>query len=159
MNEEKLTTADRKTLKLDLKISYIVGLFFLVAAILFIVVIFFGGTLFGFKPKDGFIHRSIYIFSIFFFIMVIVWTSYFKHYIDLIKGVKVSLTLNQFQLVTEKDKTYLISNDMQYRRIEVYEGLLKFIDSNRSLKIELAKHSKAMLFISHDTHNYLNKPI
>ncbi len=91
--------------------------------------------------------------------MALVWTSYLKHYIDLIKGVKVSLTLSEFKVVTEKDKTYLISKDTQYGRIEVYEGLLKFIDLNRPLKIQLAKHSKAMLFISHDTDNYLNKPI
>ncbi len=159
MTEDKLTTDDRKTIKLDLKISYIIGLFFLVAVLLFIVLIYFGGTFFGFKPTDGFVQRGIYIFSIFFFIMALVWTSYLKHYIDLIKGVKVSLTLSEFKVVTEKDKTYLISKDTQYGRIEVYEGLLKFIDLNRPLKIQLAKHSKAMLFISHDTDNYLNKPI
>ena len=159
MIEEKLTTADRKTIKLDLKISYIVGLFFLVAFLLFFLLIYFGGTLFGFKPKDGFIQRGIYIFSIFFFITALVWTSYFKHHIDLIKGVKVYLTLDQFQLFTKKGKTYLISNDPHYTRIEICEDLLKIIDTSRPLKIQLAKHSKAILFISHDTDNYLDKPI
>ena len=159
MIEEKLTTADRRSLKLDLKMSYILGLILLVAVILFIFLVYFGGTLFGFKPKDGVILRGIYVFSGFLVFMIIVWASYFKHYIDLIKGVKVNLTLNQYQLVTEKGKTYLISNDPQYGRIEVYKGLLDFIDSNRPLKIELAKYSKSMLFISHDTDNYLDKPI
>ena len=159
MTEEKLTTADRKTIKLDLNISYIVGLLFLIAVILFIVLIFFGGTLIGFKPKDGFIDRSLFVFAIFFIAMVILWTSYFKHYVDLVKGKKVCLILNQYTLTTEKDKTYLVSNEPQYERIEIYEGIIPFIDSSRPLKIELAKHSKAMLFISHDTDNYLDKPI
>lgn len=159
MMEENLTKEDRKTIKLELKIAYLVGLFFLVAMLLFILLAIFGIKLFGFNIKDGFIQRGFYIFSAFFFMMAIVWAFFIKHYIDLIKGVKVSLTLNQYELVTEKDKAFLISDDPQYGRIEIYEGLLNFIDSKRPLKIEFAKKSKVLLFISHDTDNYLIKPI
>jgi len=159
MTENKLTIDDRKKIKIGLKISYFVGLIFLISVLLFILLIYFGGTLFGFNPKDGFTQRGIYILSIFFFLMVLIWTSYFKHYIDLIKGVRIDLTLNQYQLVTKKNKTILISNDAQYGQIEIYESLLKFIDSSRPLNIQLAKYSKIILFISHDSDNYLDKPI
>ena len=135
MTEEKLTIDDRKKIKLDLKVSFILGAIFLVAVLLFIVITFAVGALFDIKLKEGFLVRASYIFGAFFLLFCFVWGSYIKHYVDLVKGIKVTLNLTSYKIETEKDKSFIISNTPNYERIEIYEGYIQFINVTKPLKI------------------------
>lgn len=159
MTEEKLTISDRNVLKLNIKVSIVLGVLFLVAVLLFIIITFVVGTVFNVHLKEGFIMRASYIFGIFFLLFCFVWGSYFKYYVDLVKGIKVTLNLTNYKIETEKDKSFIISDTPYYERIEIYEGYIPFIDVNRPLKIQLAKESKEIVFVSNDKDNYLDKPL
>ncbi|HKC67690.1 MAG TPA: hypothetical protein VKG26_05630 [Bacteroidia bacterium] len=157
MTEEKLTSTDRKRILMHLKNSYLAGLGFLVAVLLFMAITHSGFALFGLNHHANWLKRIVSVFSVFFFIVCVVAASYYNHYLDLINGKKISLTINRYKIVTIKRYAYLITDIPKYNRIELDADQLPFINRNQPLKLELAKRSELMLFLSNGTENYLDK--
>jgi hypothetical protein len=159
LTEEKLTAADRKIVREEIKASIRVGIVFLLfgALILFLA---FGASLVHISISHIFMVRMISVFCIYFLVVLFVWFSYFQHYMDLIKGAKIKLHLHRYELIVKKRRTYLISMDWQegqHEHLEIEEEMLPHITLNRPLMLELGKRSNVILFISHDTDNYLHK--
>jgi hypothetical protein len=158
MNEEKLTSADRKRIFLHLKNSYLAGFGFLVAVLLFMAITHSGFALFGLNHHANWLKRIVSVFGVFVFIACLVAVSYYNSYLDLINGKKISLTINKYKIVSKKHIYYLVTDIPNYERIEIDEEQVPFINRNQPLNIQLAKRSWLILFISNGVDNYLDKP-
>jgi hypothetical protein len=157
MIEEKLTPADRKYILYDLKNSFIAGFGFLAAVLLFMAVTHSGFALFGLSHHANWLKRILITFGFCLFIVCIVAVSYYNHYLDLINGKKIILTLNKYKIVSKKHNHYLVSDIPQYNRIHIDVEHLRYINRNQPLNIQLAKRSHLILFISNGADNYLSK--
>jgi len=158
MTEEKLTPADRKHILFDLKNSFLAGFGFLAAVLIFMAITHSGFALFGFSHHANWIKRILITFSACVFVFCIVAVSYYNHYLDLINGKKIKLTINKYKIVSKKHIHYLVTDIPNYQRIEIDEEQLPYINRNQPLNIELAKRSWLVLFISNGADNYLHKP-
>ncbi|MGZ3861702.1 MAG: hypothetical protein ACXVPN_00545 [Bacteroidia bacterium] len=157
MVEEKLSITDRKVIREEIKASYVVGIAFLIFGA-FILFIFFGASLMHINISHIFIVRAVSIYGIYFLVTLFVWVSYYQHYMDLIKGAKIKVELNTYELVVKKKRTYLVSEEWKHEQhLEIDESILPHIDTLKPLKLELGKRSHVILFISHDAENYLNR--
>jgi hypothetical protein len=157
MNEEKLTSTDRKRIFLHLKNSYLAGFGFLVAVLIFMAITHSGFALFGLSHHANWLKRIASVFGVFFFIACLVAVSYYNSYLDLINGKKISLTINKYKIIQKKYTYYLVTDIPNYHRIEIEEEQIPFINRNQPLHIELAKRSWLILFISNGADNYLDK--
>lgn len=157
MTEEKLTSADRKYILYDLKNSFIAGFGFLAAVLLFMAITHSGFALFDFNHHVNWIKRIFITFGLSLFIFCIVAVSYYNHYMDLITGKKIILTLSRYKIISKKHNHYLITNIPNYRRIHIDEDHIKFINRTQPLNIQVAKRSHLILFLSNGADNYLHK--
>ncbi|HTA62722.1 MAG TPA: hypothetical protein VK835_09715 [Bacteroidia bacterium] len=157
MVEEKLTAADRKHIFLDLKNSYLAGFGFLAAVLLFMAITHSGFALFDFNHHVNWVKRIFITFGLCLFIFCIVAVSYYNHYLDLITGKKITLTLNKYEIVSKKNNHYLATDIPNYPRIYIDEDHLPHINRQQPLNIQLAKRSELILFISNGANNYLHK--
>jgi predicted PurR-regulated permease PerM len=158
MTEEKLTRTDRKRIFVNLKNSYLAGFGFLLAVLIFMAITHSGFALFGLNHHANWLKRIVSVFSVFFFVACLVAISYYNSYLDLINGKKVVLNINRYKIVNLKRSVYLVTDIPNYRRIELDEEQLPFINRKQPLRLELAKRSWLILFISNGTDNYLDKP-
>ncbi|HXU26198.1 MAG TPA: hypothetical protein VN698_03120 [Bacteroidia bacterium] len=159
MTEEKLTAADKKYILYDLKNSFIAGFVFLAIVLLFMTITHSGFAIFDFDHHVNWVKRIFITFGLFLFIFCIVALSYYNHYMDLITGKKITLTLHKYKIVSKKHNHYLVTDIENYHRIHIHEDHIQFINSNQPLNIQLAKRSHLILFISHGADNYLSKPV
>jgi hypothetical protein len=158
MTEEKLTPADRKYILYDLKNSFLAGFGFLAAVLLFMAITHSGFALFGLSHHANWLKRILITFGFCFFIVCIVAVSYYNHYLDLIAGKKIILTINKYKIVSKKHNHYLVSDVPNYKRIHIDADHIPHINRNQPLNIQLAKRSHLILFISNGADNYLLKP-
>jgi len=157
MIEEKLSSADRKRIFYELKNSYLAGFGFLAAVLLFMAITHSGFALFDFNHHVNWIKRIFITFGLCLFIFCLVAVSYYNHYLDLIAGKKVLLTINKYKIVSKKHNHYLVSDTPNYNRIHIDADHLPYINRNQPLNIHLAKRSELILFISNGADNYLHK--
>ena len=158
MTEEKLTPADRKHIFLELKNSYLAGFGFLAAVLLFMAITHSGFAIFDFNHHVNWIKRIFITFGLCLFIFCLVAVSYYNHYLDLISGKKIILTLNRYKIINKKHNHYLVTNIPNYRRIHIDEEHIAHINRTQPLNIQLAKRSHLILFVSNGADNYLHKP-
>jgi hypothetical protein len=159
MIEEKLSSADRKYILYDLKNSFIAGFGFLVAVLLFMAITHSGFALFGLSHHANWLKRILITFGLCVFIFSIVAVSYYNHYLDLITGKKIVLTLSNYKIVSIKHNHYLVSDTPNYNRIYIDAEHLRYVNRNQPLNIQLAKRSELILFISNGADNYLSKAV
>lgn len=157
MTEEKLTKTDRKRIFKHLKNSYLAAIGFLVAVIIFMAITHSGFALFGLNHHGNWLKRIISVFGFCVLICAVVGLSYYNHYMDLITGKKISMVVDRYKIVTLKRACFIVTDIPNYKRIEIEEEQLPFINRKQPLKIELAKRSEHMLFLSNGADNYLDK--
>jgi hypothetical protein len=157
MIEEKLTPADRKHIFRELKNSYLAGFGFLAAVLLFMAITHGGFALFELNHHANWLKRILITFGLCLFIVCIVAVSYYNHYLDLINGKKIVLTINKYKIVSKKHNHYLVTNIPNYNRIHIDEEHIPHINRTQPLNIQLAKRSHQILFISNGADNYLHK--
>ena len=157
MTEIDLNISDKKRLKSDIKISLVIGLLF--SVVLVIIVGLVPGILFiiGKRPSKGFVSRGLYILALLFIpFLVISWTNLLK-YIDLKKGKKYNFKTEDYEVLKEKDKAFILTKGDVKHKIKIDNLLIEFVKSPKPLVIEISKLSKFLLFISHDNKNLLDK--
>ena len=157
MKEEKLTPADRKHLFIDIKNSYLVGFGFLTIVLFFMVVIHSGFALFSISDYANWLHRILITFGFCLFLSCMVTLSYYDHYLDLIAGKKISLTIHKYKIVCKRNIYYLVTTIPNYNRIEIDEEHILHINRTQPLNVQLAKRSQSILFISNSSSNYLHR--
>jgi hypothetical protein len=157
MEETEMTVADKRTLRQGIKLSLIIGLFFC-GALVFIVgiipaVMFFIGR----QLTDGFVNRGLFILGLLFIpFLAISWKSLLK-FIDIRQGKKIRIESSQFEIQKTKRSVYIRTNDNPEQRFEIWDELVPLLNLTRPIKIEIAKMSKTIIFISNDNHNLLDK--
>ena len=158
MTEEiELSQADKTTLKQNIKVSLIVGLLFCVALVLIVAIVPAFFLLFGKQPTEGFVSRGLLILGLLFLpFLGISWKNFLK-YVDIKRGKKLVIVTTDFEINKTKSSVSLRLIDNDNRKIEVWEGLLPFINISKPLKIHIAILSKTIIFISHDNKNLLDE--
>ena len=157
MTQTDLTINDKSRLKDDIKLSLIIVLIFSVALVILVVLIPVALFLFGKSLSDGFLTRGLYILGLLFLPFLAVSRRNLLKYIDLQKGKKVRLKFVDYEIVSKRDNVSIVNNDNTKQKVEIDEKLLKFIDLTQPLTIELSLLTDSLLFISHDSHNWLDK--
>jgi len=157
MQETEMTVADKKSLRQSIKNSLIIGLLFCIA-LAFIVgiipaVMFFIGR----QLTDGFVNRGLFILGLLFIpYLAVSWKSLLK-FIDIRRGKKISIETSQYEIQKTKRSVYIRTNDNPKHRFEIWDELVPLLNLTRPIKIEVAKISKTIIFISNDNHNLLDK--
>ena len=157
MQETEMTDTDKKTLKKSIKFSLIIGLLFVVA------VVFIGGIipvfifLIGRQPAHGFVTRGLYILGLLFIpFLVISWKNLLK-YIDIRQGKKLRIESREYEIQKTKNSVYIRTTENQEQSFEIWDELLPLLDLTQPIKIEIAKISKEIIFISNNTENLIDK--
>jgi hypothetical protein len=157
MTYADLNNNDKSQLRADIKISMVIGLLFSVALVIIVGLIPGVMFIFGKRPSDGFVTRSLYIIGLLFIPFVAVsWTNILK-YIDLKKGKKIIIKTVNYDVINKKDSAYILTSGDNNQKIKIDNELVPFIKLSQPLTIEISKLAKMLLFISHDNDNLLDK--
>lgn len=157
MTETDLNIDDKSRLKADIKISLVIGLLFTIVLVVLVGLVPGIMFLFGKKPSDGFMSRCLFILGLLFLpFLIISWTNVLK-YFDLRKGKKNVLNTENYELVTGKDNSFILTSDNAKQKIKISNEIVKFIKPEQPLTIEICILSKLILFISHDSINLIDK--
>jgi hypothetical protein len=157
MTYADLNNNDKSQLRADIKISMVIGLLFSVALVIIVGLIPGVMFIFGKRPSDGFVTRSLYIIGLLFIPFVAVsWTNILK-YIDLKKGKKIIIKTVNYDVINKKDSAYILTSGDNNQKIKIDNELVPFIKLPQPLTIEISKLAKMLLFISHDNDNLLDK--
>jgi len=157
MTQADLTINDKARLKDDIKLSLIIGVIFSIALVILVGLIPLILFLFGNSPSDGFLTRGLYIIGLLFLpFLAISWDNLLK-YIDLQKGRKLILKIIDYEIINKKGKVFIINKDNTKQKVEIDDKLVEFMDLAQPVTIELSPLTKSLLFISHDSNNWLDK--
>ena len=157
MTEADLNNHDKFQLRVDIKISMLLGFLFSLALVIIGGLILGVMFIFGKRPFDGFVTRSLYIIGLLFIpFLAISWTNILK-YIDLKKGKKIIIKTDDYTVIYKKDIVYILTSSDDKQKIKIDSKLVSFIKLSQPLKIEISKLTKSLLFISHDNDNLLDK--
>jgi len=157
MIEKELNNNDKLRLRADIKISMMLGFLFSIALVIIVGLIPGVMFVFGKRPSDGFVTRSLYIFGLLLIpFLVISWTNILK-YIDLRKGKKLIYKMDDYEVINKKETAYLLTHGDNKQKIKINNELVPLINASQPLTIEISNLSKSLLFISHDRDNLLDK--
>ena len=157
MTETELNNNDIVRLRADIKISMVLGLLFSLALVIIFGLILGVMFIFGNRPSEGFVTRCLYFIGLLFILFqAISWTNILK-YIDLRKGKKLIFKTDDYEIINKKDTAYILTHGDNNQRIKIDKQLVPFINLSQPLTMEISYLSKALLFISHDNDNLLDK--
>ena len=157
MTKADLTINDKSRLKDDIKLSLIIGLIFSVALAIIVGLIPLILFLLGKSPSHDFLTRGLFIIGLLFLpFLVVSWKNLLK-YIELQNGKKLTLKVDDYEIINTKGKSFIINMDNTRQKVEIDQKLMKFIDLTQPLTVELSPLTNSLLFISHDSHNLLDK--
>ena len=157
MQEIDINTIDRKRIRSDIWVSMFLGTVFLLALIGLVAIVFFVGVLLKANPSAGVVDRVMYfLIGVIILYVALLYPNFIK-LIDLVKGKKVVLNLSSYTIDNIKDNHYVISNDIKYGKIEIYDDLVPEIKTDLPLQIEISKYSRIVLYISNDKENLLER--
>ena len=157
MQETEMTAADKKTLRQSIKLSLIIGLLFCVALVLIVGIIPAVVFLIGRHLTDGFVNRGLFILGLLFIpLLAISWKGLLK-FVDIRRGKKIRIESSQYEIQKTKSSVYIRTTDNPEQRFEIWDELIPHLNLTRPIKIEIAKISKTIIFISNDNHNLLDK--
>jgi hypothetical protein len=157
MTYADLNNNDKSQLRADIKISMVIGLLFSVALVIIVGLIPGVMFIFGKRPSDGFVTRSLYIIGLLFIPFVAVSLTNILKYIDLKKGKKIIIKTVNYDVINKKDSAYILTSGDNNQKIKIDNELVPFIKLSQPLTIEISKLAKMLLFISHDNDNLLDK--
>jgi len=111
----------------------------------------------GKRPSHDFLTRGLYIIGLLFIpFLAISWTNILKC-IDLKKGKKLIIKTDSYEIINKKDTAYVLTFGDNKQKIKIDNELVRFIKLSQPLTMEISKVAKSLLFISHDSHNLLDK--
>lgn len=111
MIELQLTREDKKKIKADIKISFIlIGLFYLVLFTM-IAITFFALLLLKRPLTSGFANRGIFIAMLLVLPLIALSWQNILQYIDLKKGKKLQFQIKDYQLLQTKKKIYFLTKN------------------------------------------------
>lgn len=155
MKEIELTEENKITLKKHMKFDLFLVILFFSALALFVGIIPLILLIF-LKPAEGFLNRSLLIMCFLFIPFIGVIWKVLKINKDIRGGKKLRFEIEKFEIKKEKKSTVIIDNRTQ-NKFKVDEYLIRFIETEKPIKIEIAKLSKELLFISNGEENYITK--
>ncbi len=155
MKEIELTEENKITLKKYMKFDLFLVILFFTALVLFVGIIPLILLIFQ-KPAEGFLNRSLLIMCFLFIPFIGVIWKVVKIYRDVRSGKKLSFEIEKFEIKKEKKSTVIIDNRTQ-NKFKVDEYLIPYIETEKPIKIEIAKLSKELLFISNGEENFITK--
>lgn len=156
MTERDLTETDVKRIKVDIKLTMIIGLLFTVAMIVLVFIIPTILTLFK-KSADGFVKRGLIIVGLLSLpLLVFSWKSIVM-YIDLQIGKKRKFRTSDYVIKKEKNGFVLRTMTPLKLKFDLYDNLPDLIRIDEPITIETTKLSKTLLFISQNNENLLEK--
>jgi hypothetical protein len=156
MTEKKLTEADRKRIKDEIKLTSIIALIFSIALIILVLIVPLILHFFG-KTADGFGRRSLYVMcglSLPFLAMS--WGNLFK-FIDLKRGKKLNFKTTDYEIKKEKEDFVLKVKSPIEVEFDLYNKIPTLLKTKESLTLETTRLSKTLLFISQDNENLLER--
>jgi hypothetical protein len=80
----------------------------------------------------------------------------FKIYRDVRSGKKLRFEIEKYEIKNDKKSMMLVDINTQ-KKFEVAEYLLPYIETEKPIRIEIAKFSEQLLFISNGEENYIEK--
>jgi uncharacterized membrane protein YqjE len=155
MKEIELTEENKITLKKYMKFDLFLVILFFSASVLFVGIIPLILLIFQ-KPAEGFLNRSLLIMCFLFIPFIGVIWKVLKIYRDIRSGKKLRFEIEKFEIKKEKKSTVIIDNRTQ-NKFKVDEYLIPYIETEKPIKIEIAKLSKELLFISNGEENFITK--
>jgi uncharacterized membrane protein YqjE len=155
MKEIELTEENKITLKKYMKFDLFLVILFFSASVLFVGIIPLILLIFQ-KPAEGFLNRSLLIMCFLFIPFIGVIWKVLKIYRDIRSEKKLRFEIEKFEIKKEKKSTVIIDNRTQ-NKFKVDEYLIPYIETEKPIKIEIAKLSKELLFISNGEENFITK--
>ena len=155
MTEIELTKENKITLKKYIKFDlFLVILFFSAFVILIGVIPLI--LLILTKPSEGFLRRSLLVMFLLFIPFIGVTWKVLKIYRDVRSGKKLRFEIEKYEIKNDKKSIVLVDINTQ-KKFEVAEYLLPYIETEKPIRIEIAKFSEQLLFISNGEENYIEK--
>ena len=62
-----------------------------------------------------------------------------------------------YEIINKKGKFYIINKDNTKQKVEIDDKLVELINLTQPLTVERSPLTNSLLFISHDSHNLLDK--
>ena len=155
MKEIELTNEDKITLKKYIKFDLFLIIMFFSVLIIIVGIIPLILLIFQ-KPAEGFFNRSLFTIGLLFIPFIGVIWKVIKVYRDIQNGKKLRFEIEKFEIRKEKKSTILIDIKTQHE-FKVDEYLIPYIETEKPIKIEIAKLSKELLFISNGENNFITE--
>ncbi len=155
MKEIELTQENKITLKKYIKFDLFLVILFFSAFVLLIGVIPLILLIFT-KPTEGFLKRSLLVMCLLFIPFLGVLWKVFKIYRDVRSGKKLRFEIEKYEIKNDKKSMVLVDINTQ-KKFEVAEYLIPYIETEKPIRIEIAKFSEQLLFISNGEENYIEK--
>lgn len=156
MTEGSLTNRDIERIRIDINLGLIFAAGIVIAGL---VLIGIGMIVISFflSPKEGILTRTLMILfgGLIFYVLII--SRHFLQFFELRRGKKICFTTNDFKIKRSRNGLKLVTNSPIKLSFLIHDGLDKVIDSKQSLNFEVAKLSKTLLFLSHDSENLIEK--
>lgn len=155
MKEIELTQENKITLKKYIKFDLFLVILFFSAFVLLIGIIPLILLIFT-KPTEGFIKRSLFVMFLLFIPFIGVLWKVLKIYRDVSSGKKLRFEIEKYEIKNDKKSMVLVDINTQ-KKFEFAEYLLPYIETEKPIRIEIAKFSEQLLFISNGEENYIEK--
>jgi len=157
MIETELTDADKKRIKTEIRLTFIIIILFTLALILLVGIGFGIANLFGVHPTEAYDKRVLLGAGLLFLpLMLISWKNILK-FLDIKKSKKVIITLTDYKIKSEKNGSLLVTSGKPKFRFDIYKSLVPLLRPPELITIEVSKLSKTLLFISHNDENLIDK--
>src|ERR1700750_1634258 len=123
MTEKELTDADRKRIRDDISLTFILTALFILAIILLLgIVLGVVSLIFG-RPTDGFGTRALIGIGTFSLPMLwISWENILK-FIDLKRAKKILITTAHYKIENKRESTVLVTTESPRLTLDLYDTL------------------------------------
>ena len=105
--------------------------------------------------SNGFIQGCIIALIIILLPIFLLFNSYYKIYLDLKSGTKARYILSHYEIIRSKKDLTLKSKELKLD-LSHDEDIIPYINLKQPIIIEITKHSKTLLFLSHNETNLLD---
>lgn len=154
MIETELTNDDKLRLRANIKMPLVFSSLLCIVFINVCVAMFMLGKL----PLNGFMNSSIAIIAFFFIALlsILLLQKNLLQYIDFKKSKKLVFTTNDYEIISEKDESFIVVKSHNNYKIKIENELVYLIKLAKPLTLEISSFNKSLLFISHNNNNLLD---
>jgi hypothetical protein len=156
MTEKELTEADRRRIRSQIILTFILGTLVALGLVLLLIIGFGTAYVLGVKPAQGFSSRVWMVVACISMLIPLLAANNILKMIDILQGKKLVIATSEYRIEKRKEGTFLVSVSPPLT-IEIYDNIVPLLRQSALLNIELSKLSKTVLFISYDHENLMEK--